>query len=50
MYLYHVLFTHINIYGIDCQKRKNGTLGDLVIPSSFATKSLTLHKKSITNL
>jgi hypothetical protein len=22
MYLYHVLFTLINIYGIDCQKKK----------------------------
>jgi hypothetical protein len=23
MYLYHILFTLINIYGIDCQKKKD---------------------------
>jgi hypothetical protein len=24
MYLYHVLFTLINIYGVDCQKKTSG--------------------------
>jgi hypothetical protein len=34
MYLYHILFTLINISGIDCQK-KNSTLSRLNVDASF---------------
>jgi hypothetical protein len=31
MYLYHILFTPINICGIDCQKKREGRKGDTVV-------------------
>jgi predicted adenine nucleotide alpha hydrolase (AANH) superfamily ATPase len=48
MYLYHILFTLINICGIDCQK--NGGVHFIAKPfkeTKIATRSYNITKKSL---